>query len=203
MQQLCVCEVKLCTHELLTTYGLKGRFVDFQSPCLFSKTLQALKTRTRRNPGPAGTLNQQESWTSRNPRPAGTLNQQEPWTCRNPRPAGTLNQQESWTSRNPGPAGIMDQQETWICRNRGTAGTVDEEEAWLWAVNLCFDETTEQLLIGSAEVVFIIHLDTVLTQHLYSLRERQHQAAQHVHITLSKHSVLLHGVSHVTNVSSK
>ena len=169
MQRLCVCEIKLCTHELLTTYGLKGRFVDFQSPCLFSKTLQALKTRTRRNPGPAG----------------------------------TLDLQEPWTSRNPGPAGIMDQQETWICRNRGTAGTVDEEEAWLWAVNLCFDETTEQLLIGSAEVVFIIHLDTVLTQHLYSLRERQHQAAQHVHITLSKHSVLLHGVSHVTNVSSK
>ena len=190
MQRLCVCEIKLCTHELLTTYGLKGRFVDFQSPCLFSTTLQALKTwkksRTRRNAGPAGTLNQQESWTSRKPGPTGTLDQQEPWT-----------------SRNPGPAGIVNQQETWICRNRGTAGTVDEEEAWLWAVNLCFDETTEQLLIGSAEVVFIIHLDTVLTQHLYSLRERQHQAAQHVHITLSKHSELLHGVSHVTNVSSK
>ena len=83
MQQLCVCEVKLCTHELLTTYGLKGRFVDFQSPCLFSKTLQALKTRTRRNPGPAGTLNQQESWTSRNHGPAGNLDLQEPWNSRN------------------------------------------------------------------------------------------------------------------------
>jgi len=124
MQQLCVCEVKLCTHELLTTYGLKGRFVDFQSPCLFSKTLQALKTRTRRNPGPAGTLNQQESWTSRNPRPAGTLNQQEPWTCRNPRPAGTLNQQESWTSRNHGPAGNLDLQEPWNSRNCGWGGSL-------------------------------------------------------------------------------
>ena len=116
MQQLCVCEVKLCTHELLTTYGLKGRFVDFQSPCLFSKTLQALKTRTRRNPGPAGTLNQQESWTSRNPGPAGTLDLQEPWTSRNPGPAGILDQQESWTSRKPGSAGTVEQQELWMRR---------------------------------------------------------------------------------------
>ena len=87
MQRLCVCEIKLCTHELLTTYGLKGRFVDFQSPCLFSTTLQALKTwkksRTRRNAGPAGTLNQQESWTSRNHGPAGNLDLQEPWNSRN------------------------------------------------------------------------------------------------------------------------
>jgi len=46
--------------------------------------------------------------------------------------------------------------------------------------DLCLDETAQQLLIRSTEIILVIHLHTVLTQHLNSFRERQHEAGKYI-----------------------